>query len=75
MPNFTDYALYELVEYYKGRMTAEWDHTSLLCALIANCHSAKKKFKPKQFNPFMRTPKPELDGEQAKEWLRKQLGR
>lgn len=54
-------------------MAAEWDHTSLLCALIANCHSAKKKFKPKQFNPFMRTPKPELDGNEAREWLRKKL--
>lgn len=29
-----------------------WRHTSALMSLLANCHSSKKKFKPRDFDPY-----------------------
>ncbi len=29
-----------------------WRHTSSLMALIANCNSSKKKFSPREFDPY-----------------------
>lgn len=54
-------------------MASEWDAHSTLCALIANCHSSKKRFKPRDFNPLMRQNKPELTAAQAREWLKKKM--
>ena len=54
-------------------MSATWETTSLLCALVANCHSAKKKFKPRDFNPYEKTAKPTLSGEEAAKWLKEKL--
>ena len=73
LANFQEFALYELLEYYRGRMASEWDAHSTLCALIANCHSSKKRFKPRDFNPLMRQNKPELTADQAREWLKKKM--
>jgi len=39
-----------------ARQRAEWSRTSLACALLANCHSAKKKFKPDDFSPYKQKP-------------------
>jgi len=39
----------------EAKQKAAWSHTSLLCALIANCHRDPKKtrpFKPADFDPF-----------------------
>lgn len=54
-------------------MEAEWSQTSLLCALVANCHSTKKKFKQRDFNPFERPARPVLSGEEAARWLKDKL--
>ena len=54
-------------------MSATWETTSLLCALVANCHSAKRKFKPRDFNPYERPTKPVLSGEEAVKWLKKKM--
>jgi hypothetical protein len=35
-----------------GRQMQDWDLLAYLCHIIANCHSAGKKFKPKDFNPY-----------------------
>lgn len=55
-------------------MDAEWSQTSLLCALIANCHTSKgRKFKPRDFNPFERPARPVLSGDDAAKWLKEKL--
>jgi len=40
----------------EGRGKAEWSQTSLLAAVIANCHRNPKKpaLKPADFNPYLR---------------------
>jgi hypothetical protein len=54
-------------------MSAEYERSSLLCALVANCHSAKRRFKPRDFNPFERRGTPELSAEEAAKWLKEKL--
>ena len=51
----------------------------MLCALNANCHSVKRKFEPKDFNPFAKaqekTESIKLDRDAAKAALRSMLGK
>ena len=51
-------------------MSAQWEQTSLICALVANCHSSKKRYKARDFNPFERPVKPVMNGEEAIKWLK-----
>ena len=55
-----------------GKRAAEWKHTSSLMALLANCHSAKRKFIPAEFDPTVEKPKPiMLDKKQSVDALLK----
>jgi hypothetical protein len=35
-----------------ARQRVQWDQLSVMLSLTANCHSAKGRFKPADFNPF-----------------------
>jgi hypothetical protein len=56
----------------EAKRKADWDIASVNLALLANCHSAKKKFKPEDFNPFSQQNKTEViwDKELAKKALK-----
>ena len=63
----------------EAKQRANWERMSMLCALNANCHSTKRKFEPKDFNPFARANESKeaikLDRDAAKAALRSMLGK
>lgn len=54
----------------EARQKSEWQRTAVACALLANCHSTKKRFTADDFNPYQEKQEKIWDQKMALEALR-----
>jgi len=69
--------LRELLAMHKGKRESLWAVASSQMALLANCHSTKRRWKPEDFNPVVEKAKPQkvmLNPQESVALLKKVFG-